>query len=284
MKKLFMLLIAVLLTLSLGACGGNGAAGAANTGGGQNTAAEPKTLTIGIANGIAKISWIDEAGNWQGYNYEWLVKVDELLPQYVFKYEPITDFAVAFTGLDVKKFDFLAVHASWTAEREEKYLYANASTWESTGYTLKIPKGSAVRVNSDADLGGLTIAISPGTSVASYAEKFNETHSDNPINIVWHSGTVEQLLADLQSGAFDGTFGDPINDLALKEAYGDVFDVTGKNLFYDPAQKNGTYLLYNYGNEGLRDEIDGAITQLLNDGTLGRLSAELIGLDVTLKP
>jgi ABC-type amino acid transport substrate-binding protein len=281
MKKLFALVIVSALAFSLAACGGNASSGDSDS---RERTEEPTILTIGLANGIAKISWIDENGDWQGYCYEWLVKVDELLPQYVFKYEPITDFAAGFAGLDTKKYNLLAIQSKWTPEREEKYLLGNASTYENTGYTLKIKKGSNIAVTDEEDLGGLKIAISPGVSLASNAEQYNEEHPDNKIDIVWFTGTVEQLLADLQSGAFDGTFGEPLNDISLKEAYGDVFDVTGENLFYTPGERNGTYLLFNYGDEALRDEIDAAITELIDDGTLSALSEKLLGIDVTVAP
>jgi ABC-type amino acid transport substrate-binding protein len=280
MKKIFAFVFALALAVSLSACGGAPASDA----GSSDAVAEPTTLHIGLANGIAKISWIDENGDWQGYNYEWLVKLDELLPQYVFDYEPITDFAAGFAGLDTKKYDLLAIQSKWTPEREEKYLLGNASTYENTGYTLKIKKGSGITVIGEEDLGGLKIAIAPGVSLAGDAERYNKEHPGNEMDIVWFTGTVEQLLTELQNGVFDGTFGEPLNDLALKEAYGDVFDVTGKNLFYKPDERNGTYLVFNYGDENLRDELDAGLTQLLENGTLSELSKKLLGMDVTVKP
>ncbi|MFC6550233.1 transporter substrate-binding domain-containing protein [Cohnella cellulosilytica] len=292
MKRRIGLALALTLTLAVAACGNNGnsspssnKSGASGSASANNDNAEPRTLVIALANGIPKISVLDENGKWQGYDYEVLTKIDEILPQYVFKYEPITDFQAAFVGLDTKAYDILSIHASWTEERAQKYLLGEASHYENSGYTLRVKKGSGIVVNSDEDLGGLKIAVPPGTSVAGLSEKFNETHSDNPIEIVWDSGTLEQQLAILKSGAVDGLFGEKLNDQATLEAYGpDAFDVTGDNLFYDPAKKNGTYLLYNYGSESLQQELDTAINKLLADGTLSKLSLEILGIDVTVKP
>jgi ABC-type amino acid transport substrate-binding protein len=281
MRKLSALILALVLALSLAACNGSKSDTSSDP---ANTSEEPKTLTIGLANGIAKVSYLDEEGEWQGYDYELLLKIDELLPQYVFTYDPLTDFAAGFTGLDTKKYDFLSFHLGWNAEREEKYLYGNTSFYENAGLGLNIKKGSKIVINSEEDLGGLKISVPPGVSFAGDVEKFNKEHPDNPIDVVWNTGTVEQQLADLQSGAFDGLFGSSDNNVALKEAYGDIFDTTGENLFYDASQKNGTYFLFNYGNESLRDEIDEAITKLLEDGTLSQLSGEIFGIDVTVKP
>ncbi|WP_167859126.1 transporter substrate-binding domain-containing protein [Paenibacillus cymbidii] len=277
MKKGWGIALPLVLALSVAACG--------NSKSTEGTAAKPKTITVGLVNGIPKISVLDEKGKWQGYDYETLVKIDEQLPQYEFKYEPITDFQAAFVGLDTKKFDILSVHASWTDERAAKYLYSEASYYENTGYTLKVKKGSPIVVKSETDLGGLKIALAPGVSVASYVEKYNAAHPDKKILTVWDTGTVEQQLANLKSGAIDALFGEALNDKALLEAYGkDAFDIAGSNLFYDPGKKNGTYLLYNYGSESLRNEIDAALGKLLKDGTLGNLSRALLGIDVTVKP
>lgn len=283
MRRFIGIALTLVFALAIAACGNKENKSVAA--GQENAASEPKTITVGLVNGIPKISVLDENGKWQGYDYETLVKIDDLLPQYVFKYEPITDFQAAFVGLDTKAFDFLAVHASWTDERAAKYLYGEASNYENTGYTLKVKKGSGIVVKSEEDLGGLKIALAPGAAVASDVEKYNEQHSDKPIEVVWDTGTVEQQQANLKSGAIDALFGEPLNDKALLEAYGeDAFDIAGSHLFYDAGKKNGTYLLYNYGSESLKNDIDGATNKLLQDGTLSRLSKELLGIDVTVKP
>lgn len=286
MKRIIWLALTMVLALSLAACGNNSSNGNESGAAGQESASSaPKTIKVGLVNGIPKIATLDESGKWQGYDYETLVEIDKLLPQYEFKYEPITDFQAAFVGLDTKAFDILSIHASWTEERAAKYLLGDASYYENTGYTLKVKKGSGIVVKTDDDLGGLKIALSPGVAVATSVEKYNKAHPDNMIDVVWDTGTVEQQLANLKSGAVDALFGERLNDKALLEAYGeDAFDVTGDNLFYDPSQKNGTYLLYNYGSESLKNEVDAAINKLLADGTLSKHSLENLGIDVTVKP
>lgn len=250
----------------------------------SDSALEPQVLSVALAIPIAKIQYLDENGNFQGYDYETLVKIDELLPQYDFEYEPLSDFPSAFAGLDTKKFDFINIHAGWTEEREQKYLYGTVSFFENTGYNVIIKKGSDITVNGIEDLAGLKLLVPPGVSYQATLEKFNQENPDKQIEIVFFSGGYEQLLADVQSGAVDGTIGSPLTNTLLKEAYGDVFDETGKNLFYDPTKKNGTYFLFRYGDEQLRDDIDSALQKLLDDGTLSELSQEFFGFDGTLKP
>jgi ABC-type glycerol-3-phosphate transport system substrate-binding protein len=75
---------------------------------------------------------------------------------------------------------------------------------------------SGIVVKTYDDHGGLKIALSPGVAVATSVEKYNETHPDNKIDVVWDTGAVDAL------------FGERLNDKALLEAYGeDAFDVTG---------------------------------------------------------
>jgi L-cystine transport system substrate-binding protein len=165
MKRIIWLALTMVLVLSLAACGNNSSNGnngnESGVAGQESASSAPKTIKVGLVNGIPKIATLDESGKWQGYNYETLVEIDKLLPQYEFKYEPITDFQAAFVGLDTKAFDILSIHASWTEERAAKYLLGDASYYENTGYTLKVKKGSGIVVKTDDDLGGLKIALSP---------------------------------------------------------------------------------------------------------------------------
>jgi ABC-type amino acid transport substrate-binding protein len=284
MKKFIVVALILILSLAFAACGDKGASDDVTRGNNASSVSEPKTLKVGLGIPIPKIQYLDEDGNWQGYDYEILVRIDELLPQYQFEYEAIADFPAAFTGLDTKKYAFLSIHASWAKEREEKYLYGTASFFEDTGYNLVVKKGSDITVDSIENLAGLKISVPQGVSYQTVIEQFNQENPGNPIEIVVFNGSQEQVLADLQSGAIDGTVGSPFSNMLLKESYGDVFDEKGENLFYDPAKNNGTYFLFRYGDERLRDDIDSALNKLLADGTISALSEEIFGVDVTEKP
>jgi len=239
-----------------------------------------KTLKIGIGNAFKPMCYLDEDGNLQGYEYETLKKLDEILPQYEFTYEA-TEFKNILVGLDTKTYDIAVHHYGWNAERADKYLYANVGDYYGIGYNLRIAKGSNIVINSEDDLGGLKIAVGTSSNVAYLSETYNKNHPDNKINIVYDDGTTEQQLASLNNGVYDGIYGDPFGNSLTKAAYGDIFDVAGENLFYDPTIPNGTYFIFNYGDEQLRDDLDAALQQLLDNGWEKELSIKLLGADYT---
>lgn len=244
-------------------------------------ATEVKTVKVGIGNGYNPMCYVDENGDLQGYDYETLKKIDELLPQYEFTYEA-TEFKNILVGLDTQNYDIAVHHYGWNKERGEKYLYGTVGNFYGTGYDLIIAKGSDIAVNSEDDLGGLKIAVQTSSNVAYLSEKYNETHPDNPIEIAYDDGTTEQLLASVNSGVYDGIFGTPFGDAMNRRAYGDIFDVTGSLLFYDETEPNGCYFIYNYSNEQLQQDIDAVQQELLDSGWQKELSEKLLDADYTV--
>jgi L-cystine transport system substrate-binding protein len=241
---------------------------------------EVKTIKIGIGNAFSPMCYLDEDGKLQGYEYETLKKIDELLPQYQFEYEA-TDFKNILVGLDTHTYDIAVHHYGWNAERDKKYLYANVADFYGSGKELIIAKGSKIAVKSVDDLAVLKIAVGTSSQDAYSMEQYNTAHPDKKINLVYDDGTTEQKLASINNGVYDGMLGEPFNDSLLKESYGDTFDITGSKLFYDAAKKNGCYFIYSYGDEQLRDDIDKALQQLLDNGWEKDLSVKLLGAAYT---
>lgn len=242
---------------------------------------EVKTVKVGIGNAYNPMCYLDENGDLQGYDYETLKKIDELLPQYEFTYEP-TEFKNILVGLDTKNYDIAVHHYGWNKERGEKYLYGTVGDFYGTGYDLVVAKGSDIVVNSEDDLAGLKIAVQTSSNVAYLTENYNQAHPDKQIEIAYDDGTKEQLLASVNSGVYDGILGTPFGDAMDKKAYGDVFDVKGEKLFFDSSQANGCYFIYNYGDEQLQKDIDEKQQELLDSGWQKELSEKLLGADYTI--
>lgn len=247
----------------------------------ENNVAEVKTIKIGIGNSFNPMCFVDENGNLQGYDYETLKKIDELLPQYEFKYEP-TEFKNILVGLDTKNYDIAVHHYGWNKERAKKYLYGTEGNFFDSGYNLRVAKGSKIVVHSEEDLGGLKIAVQTSSNVAYLAEKYNTEHPNKQINVIYDDGTTEQHLAGLTSGIYDGLLSIPFVDTLDKAAYGDVFDIAGSELFYNPDKQNGCYFIYNYGDEKLQQDIDAVQRELLDSGWQKELSEKILGADYTV--
>ncbi|WP_313184612.1 transporter substrate-binding domain-containing protein [Lacrimispora sp.] len=287
-KAMMAVLTAVVLLAAMAATAGcNSKSGAPADGGAaestttERTVTDVKTIKIGIGNSFNPMCYVDEDGNLQGYDYETLKKIDELLPQYEFEYEP-TEFKNILVGLDTDNYDIAVHHYGWNEERAKKYLYGEVGNFDYGGYTFRVAKGSSIVIGSEEDLGGLKIAVSTSSNVAYLTEKFNADHPDNPITIIYDDGTTEQHLASLNSGIYDGLLSTSFNDSLDKAAYGDIFDVTGSGLFYDYEKRNGCYFIYNYGDEQLKQDIDAAQQELLDSGWQKELSEKILGADYTV--
>lgn len=292
-KMLTLLITAVSILTLLAGCGSGTSAGktspsAAATASqssaqpsGKPAASEVKTIKIGIGNAYNPMCYLDANGNLQGYEYETLKKINELLPQYKFEYEP-TEFKNILVGLDTHTYDIGVHHYGWNADRDKKYLYANVADFYTSGKELVVAKGSKIVANSIDDLAGLTITAGTSSLDAYNLEQYNKQHPDKPVKIVYDDGTFAQTVTKINNGVYDGILGEAFIDAMNKKAVGDVFDVTGKQLFFDSSKKNGTYFIFNYGDEKLRDDIDGALQQLLDNGWEKALSEKLLGGDYTV--
>lgn len=247
----------------------------------EDSAVDVRIIKIGIGNSFNPMCYVDENGNLQGYDYETLKKIDEELPQYEFKYEP-TEFKNILVGLDTDNYDIAVHHYGWNEERAKKYLYGTVGNFFDTGYNFRVAKGSGILIHSEEDLGGLKIAVQTSSNVAYLAEKYNKEHPNNPIKVIYDDGTTEQHLAGLSSGIYDGLLSIPFVDALDKAAYGDVFDIAGSKLFYNPDKQNGCYFIYNYGDEKLQQDIDAVQQALLDSGWQKELSEKILGADYTV--
>lgn len=91
MKKLISLLTSTVIIGSLGlsliGCGSsNGSNGKVME---KPTADNPKTVEIAILTGMAPYTYVDDNGEYQGYDYEFLTMVDDMLEEYNFHYNSV---------------------------------------------------------------------------------------------------------------------------------------------------------------------------------------------------
>lgn len=83
MKKFLTVAIStiMLMTTCLLGCGGGGAK--------EGTADNPQTVEIAILTGMAPYTYVDDDGKFQGYDYEFLTMVDDMLDEYNFHYNAV---------------------------------------------------------------------------------------------------------------------------------------------------------------------------------------------------
>lgn len=265
-KALALALTATTLAVSLIGCSNSKEAG------------NVKKIVIGSGNSYNPYCYIDENGKAVGYEYDVLAAIDELLPQYEFEYKSLS-FDQILLSLESGKIDVAAHQYEYTQERANKYLFSDESYTSYITYVSVLKDDTATGL---ADLAGERIRAGGATSATTQILKnYNEAHKGSEVVIVnTESSTDEEAVAALKNGA-DRAIVLKKSDLKkyntnFSDGNGDWLKAVG-----EPVNNSLTYYLYKQGNEQLKNDIDGALKTLKENGKLSELAIKWVGYDVT---
>jgi L-cystine transport system substrate-binding protein len=293
-SRLFVLMIAVLLTVSAfagcataaptaapttapaatTAAATDGAATAPATAAAATAApaAEVKTIIIGTGNAFKPYCYLDENGNLQGYEKAVLDAVNAKLPQYKFEYQTF-DFKNVLISLDAKKIDIGAHQFEVNPERQAKFLYASESY---TTFILRIVvKKGRTDIHSLADLAGKKLQVGEGGNDSYVVGEYNKANG-NKINVITSSADQATTVKNLENGTIDAFISIKRIVESLNKTYGDVLETVG-----DPIASSSTYFIYRKDETQLQQDVDKALKELKADGTLSKISIEILGGDFT---
>jgi L-cystine transport system substrate-binding protein len=262
--------VAVLMTLLLSACGSANKAEEASA---ANNNPNAKELVIGTGNAYQPFVYLDENGNLTGYEKAVLDEVDNLLPQYKFKYESF-EFKNVLPALDANKVDLAAHQYETNEERQEKYLFGTVAYTDYTSYVV-VDGDSKNDFQTLDDLAGKKVHTSAGSNFAYLLEQFNKEHN-NKIEIVYGDGGNEVLINNLQNGTVDAALLTKYDVDKLNKQFSANLVTSG-----EPVNVSKTYYLFQKDNTKLQKEIDGALQELIENGKLAELSKEYLGGDFT---
>ena len=263
-------LLTFLTTTLLAACGSANATDEA-------TASNPnaETVVVGTGNGYQPFVYLNENGDLTGYDVAVLEAIDEKLDGYQFEYES-SDFKNILTSLSAGKVDLAAHQYEYNDERASKYLYGDVGY---TDYTLYIVNEAGEDQYSNLDeLQGKKVFASPGSNVAYLLEQYNSEHpnTDEQITIVYNENIGELLVTGLKNGAADVAILTKYDANKYNEQFDANLEITS-----EPISVSKTYFLYDKADEELKDAVDGALQELIDEGTLAELSIEYLGDDYT---
>lgn len=242
--------------------------------------AKSKTIIVGTGKIFAPFCYLDDNGNLAGYEKDVLDAVDELLPQYTFKYETF-DFANILIALQAGKVDIGAHQYGKTPQREENYLFGT-QPYRAAANKIVVLK-SRNDISKLEDLHGKTVNSNTGNLVTEFLERYNETLPDTEkIKIILTPSNVpvEEKIAKVKNGTYDAIFTHNPADIDKWNAeYGNILKATG-----DLSKETTvyTYHVFRKGDVELRDAVDGALKKLLADGTLSKISIKALGYDATV--
>ncbi|AHL73193.1 transporter substrate-binding domain-containing protein [Bacillus altitudinis] len=271
-KNHYIIGLLLLGSLLLAACGNNEQSDEVKAEANNNDP-DAKEIVIGTGNAYQPFVYLDENGKLTGYEKAVLDEVDQLLPQYKFKYESF-EFKNILPALDAGKVDLAAHQYEINDERQKKYLFGKVGYTDYTSYVV-VNKASGHDFQSLDDLAGHKVHTSTGSNFAYLLEQYNAKH-DRKIDIVYGDGGNEILVKNLQNGTVDAALLTKYDVNKLNKQFNAHLVTSGK-----PVNVSKTYYLYQKNNTKLQKDIDQALQKLIDNGKLAELSKKILGGDFT---
>ena len=225
---------------------------------------------------------VEEDGTYSGYDIEVLKAVFDRLPQYKLDLQT-AEFDSIFTGLTAGNYQLAVNNFSYREERSESY-YFSFPYDEITYVFVQREDDAPLTSLKDAADRGYKIESNAGGNVTNAIEQWNSENPDSQIEIIYSDADLAVWFEHIE----DGTADFRIDDLPIYNAYLEEFDF--QNLQKNELTEEETaristaldaYFLFPKTKEGdeLRAEVNKALKELQEDGTLLKLSQEYFGAD-----
>ncbi len=267
------------LALGLTACGSSSTTSSSSD---SSTASSGDVTVINAVTGGTPKPYItiDEDNNFSGYDIEVLKAVFEKLPQYELNLQS-ADFTSLFSGLQAGNYQLAVNNFSYNEDRAESYYFSYP--YDEIKYVFIQRKGDEPLTSlQDAADRGYKIEAGAGVNVTNAIEKWNEENPDSQIEIVYTEQDQSVTFEHIQ----DGTSDFRIDDLPIYQSYQEEFGFDGleyTELSEEETAKISTaldaYFLFPKDEKGeaLREDVNEALKELREDGTLEKLSEEFFG-------
>lgn len=220
-------------------------------------------LLIGTEGTYAPFTFHDESGNLTGFDVEIATEVAKRLgvePEF-----KETQWDAIFAGLDAKRFDMIANQVGIRPDRQEKYSFSDPYI---TSAAVLITHKDNEKVKAFEDIKGLNSAQSLTSNYGEMAKK----HGANLVSVEGFTQAVE-LLA---SKRVDVTINDRISFLDYTKQRPDApIKIAATS---EDASVSG--LMFRKDSDTLVNEVNKALTEMIEDGTYKKISEKWFGEDV----
>jgi len=276
-KKIALIAVTAALALSR-----TFASGTSDKTAGSGKDAKVKTVYVAHTQTYVPYDFVNDKNESDGFEVAVLKAVDEILPQYQFKFVPTSDDDLLI-GVESGKYDIGTKGAWVTEERKVKFLFPKNPVAASViGITYRTKDADKIKdLDSFAAFSGKLVPIAPQSAQYAIVEDYNKTHAGKPIKLV-PSDTFD--IADAYTWVLEGRY-DAYFDIKLsfqnsvvseKGAYHSLAD----KLTWVAYKGIPTWPLFNKNDKELADAYDKAIDQLRANGTITALSQKYFGEDV----
>lgn len=235
-----------------------------------------RTIKIATAAESKPLSWGAIGVEPQGYEPDLLKAINAKLPQYKFEMEGAADIAQE-TGLVTGKYDMITGGYYRSGAREKQFFIPDNPMGASL---MKIYSLKSSNINEMKDLVGKRIVpVTAGGGVFRFITKWQEQNPDYQLEIATSSAGIPypDRLKEVQNGKYDA--------LILPSNLGEQAVIDNQKLDIkasEPVAVNNTYVLIHKSEENktLLDDVNKALKELRDDGTLDKLSQKWFGEDI----
>ncbi|MCD1655536.1 transporter substrate-binding domain-containing protein [Treponema zuelzerae] len=226
--------------------------------------------------------FVNEKGESDGFEVAVLKAVDELLPEYEFKFVPTSDDDLLI-GVESGKYQVGTKGAWVTEERKNKFLFPqNPIAASVIGITFRSADADKIRdFESFARFSGKLVPIAPQSAQFAVVQEYNKAHPEKPVKLEpADTFVINDAYAWVLEGRYDAFFDIKLSyENNVADGKGPYHSLAGK-LSYAPYKGIPTWPLFNKSNQPLADAYDRAIKTLKENGTLSSLSLKYFGEDV----
>lgn len=272
MKKLLVGISTVGLAMVLTACGGETEGDNVKEGGSEGV----RTIEVTTPPTSKNLSWQETNGDILGYEPGVLKAIDEHLEQYEFNIQAVADSAQE-TGIKTGKYELNVGGFYRTPEREEQFLVPEEATGRSL-IKMYVREDSDIETLEDLE-GKKVTPFTAGGGTVQVVYDWMEENPDYDLNIEESSGDIPyaQRLKEIDSGKYDAFVGpanlgqnEIIEELGLSVRETEpIYVGESVMLIYDSEE-----------NQQVLDDVNQALVDLREDGTLSEISEEFYGEDV----
>lgn len=248
----------------------------------QGDSDAPRIIHAAHTQGYVPYGYLNDRGESDGFEIAVLRAVDELLPEYEFRFTATSDEDLLI-GLETGKYK-LATKGAWlTEERKQKYIFPKHPVAASIiGLTFRSSDEDKIsNLESFAEYSGKLVPISPQSAQYSIIRDYNSQNPDKQITLV-PSDTF--IINDAYIWVLEGRY-DGFLDIKLS-FQNNVLHPDGANhvladrLTWVPYKGIPTWPLFARGEQELADAYDRAMEILHTDGTITSLSEQYFQEDV----
>ncbi|WP_148252125.1 amino acid ABC transporter substrate-binding protein [Aidingimonas lacisalsi] len=230
------------------------------------THADEDTIKVGMSGGYFPFTFVEQ-DTLKGFEVDVMEAVADELDRDV---EFVTaNFSGLFGMLESGRVDTIANQITITEERSDKYVFTEPYVYD--GAQVVVKEGSDA-IQGVEDLRGKSVAVNLGSN---YEELLRELPYADEIDIRTYESNIEQ---DTALGRVDAFVMDRVSASQVIKEKPLPLQLAGQPF---SEIRNALPFRDTEADRELRDQVDGALSSLREDGTLAAISERWFGTDIT---